>query len=113
MNYLRKKVTETILFSGKIEDDEEIKRILQNLKDRRLDANITIKHNPKVYNKSRVIGVDDTGAFTFLYVGDGSLKVKSKFSEIDKLEIVTNDQIIAYTKPNVSRWQMICPSEDL
>ncbi len=112
MKYSRKKITEAILFDGNIEDQEEIKCILTDLKDRRIDVNVQLKDNPKTYSKSRIIGIEND-EFSFLFVGNSSLKVKSKISDIEKIEVITNDQVIVNTKSGVNRWHLICPSEDL
>jgi hypothetical protein len=92
-----------------VKDPEDIKSILKVIKEQELSCSIRILDNDKItsFKEIRISSIDED-SFAYLVITPSSqLKKKSKFTDVDFLELIVVDAILAYLKPGTDRWSLI------
>lgn len=113
MKYKRQKVVTTTLFNGLIEDENEIREILLSLCKYELDADLMMAGIPAIMPVRIVSVLDDHFDYKIINgpPGHGCLTKSGTFDEIIELSVISNDATVVRTKPGITRWQCISPSD--
>ena len=111
MRYIRIKTVTKRIFDDYIKDVHDIKSIIETLKNHEITCAIRLNSSP-LHDVVRIIDTDED-LFSFNVIRNRScLLKKSLYSEIDYLKVNTEDSVIVRTKPNVSRWSLLDPSNE-
>jgi len=97
-----------------IKDPEDIKDILSVIKAQELSCSIRILDNDRAtsFKEIRISSIDED-SFSYLVMTQSSqLKKRSKFIDLDFLELTVVDAILASLKPGIDRWSLIDPDND-
>jgi hypothetical protein len=97
-----------------VKDPEDIKSILNIIKEQELSCSVRILDNESTvsFKEIRISSVDED-SFAYTVVTPSSrLNKRSKFTDIDFLELIVIDSILASLKPGTDRWSLLSPDND-
>ena len=112
MRYVKLQTVVSKVVDEIIDDVDTIKSILTILKEQELDCSLRLLDGPR-FAGVRVNSLD-AESFSFRVVQKQSTLLKSaKYNEIEYLEISVKTEEMCRNKPNVSRWSILDPSNDV
>ena len=114
MKYICYKKVISKIAEQDIKDPEDIKAILSVIKAQELSCSIRILDNDRAtsFKEIRISSIDED-SFSYLVMTQSSqLKKRSKFIDLDFLELTVVDAILASLKPGIDRWSLIDPDND-
>lgn len=109
MRYTCLKTIVSKVFDGILEDEEDIKNLLELLKEKELTCAMQVKMGP-VHEKVRILSLDGEHITWRIIQDSTSLKKKSAITDIMMIRVHANDDLMVH-KPEPSRWSTIDASE--
>lgn len=109
MHYVKLKTVVSKVVDELIDDLETIKQIMQVIYSRQLDCAITLNSGPKLF-PVRIEKMDEN-EFSFRIIRiHGSLQKSALYTDIQYLEVNSQDSVISRVKPDVTRWMLLDPA---
>lgn len=103
MRYTCLKTIVTKVFDGVLEDPDDVRNLLQLLKDKEITCAMQVKKGP-VQEAVRILEIDESRITWRMFKDGTSLKKKSEISDIMMIRVNSNDELMIQLKPEPSRW---------
>jgi hypothetical protein len=97
------------VYDGILDDPEEIKNLLTQLKIKEITCSLKTKSGP-CHEYVRILEVGESVTWRIIK-NNTSLKKVSNIDDISSIEVCTSDEVMLNLKPEPSRWSTIDTSD--
>lgn len=89
-----------------IRDADSIKTIFTTIERHDLTFSIRAKGGVR-FDKARILSLNEDTLSYLVFTSSSKLKKESRYEDIEEIELVLVDDILAYFKPRASRWSLL------